>query len=260
VVKSIQPNEIYYLASNHELNYSLGNYEKSRAINLDGLAGVLEALVNTSKPGRLFYASSSNIFYGTSISPQNEKTPHTPNSLYGFFKSASMSLIEMYRKKFGVYACSGILYNHESPKRKDFFLPKKIVSAAVGIKQGGCENLHIGDIGAVRDWGYAGDFVKAMWMMLQGEYAKDYVIGTGAMHTVEWVINFVFSELGLDWRQHVVRDNSLIRNQETGILRADISQIKRDLGWLPETDFEDVLRMMIDSELEKFLLRKAVKK
>jgi GDPmannose 4,6-dehydratase len=255
VVKDICPDEIYYLASNHELDYSLENYEKSRAINLDGLAGALEALVNVSRPSRLFYASSSNIFYGTSISPQNEKTPHTPNSLYGFFKSASMSLIEMYRKEFGTYACSGILYNHESPRRKDFFLPKKIVSAAVEIKNGGCEKLYIGDIDAVRDWGYAGDFVRAMWMMLQGEYAKDYVIGTGTTHTVEWIINFVFRELGLYWRDHVVIDNTLIRNHDTAILRADNACIKRDLGWKPEIEFEDVLRMMINSELEKSLLK-----
>ena len=255
VLKDIQPDEIYYLASTHELVNSIENYEKSRAINLDGLAGALEALVNASKPGRLFYASSSNIFYGTSISPQNEKTPHTPNSLYGFFKSASMSLIEMHRKKFGTYACSGILYNHESPRRKDFFLPKKIVSAAVDIKNGGYEKLYIGDVDAVRDWGYAGDFVRAMWMMLQGEYANDYVIGTGTTHTVEWIINLVFCELGLDWREHVVIDNTLIRNHDTAILRADNSSIKRDLGWKPEMVFEDVLRMMINSELEKSPLK-----
>ena len=255
LVKDIHPDEIYYLASNHELNYSLENYEKSRAINLDGLAGALEALVNTSKQSRLFYASSSNIFYGTSISPQNEKTPHTPNSLYGFFKSASMSLIEMYRKEFGAYACSGILYNHESHRRKDFFLPKKIVSAAVDIKNGGCEKLYIGDIDAVRDWGYAGDFVRAMWMMLQGAHAKDYVIGTGTTHTVEWIINLVFRELGLYWRDHVVIDSTLIRNKDTAILRADNACIKKDLGWKPEIEFEDVLRMMINSELEKSLLK-----
>lgn len=251
VVIENRPDEIYYLASNHELNFSLENYEKSRAINLDGLAGVLSAVAAPAMTGRVFYASSSNIFYNTRTSPQNEETPRSPGTLYGFFKSAAMSLIGMYREKFGVFACSGILYNHESPRRKDFFLPKKIVSTAVAIKQGEQAKLSVGDIEAVRDWGYAGDFVRAMWMMLQAGRAQDYVIGTGITHSVEWAINLVFGELGLDWRQHVVRDPSLLRTLDSSVLKADITRITRELGWRPETEFEDVLKMMIKSELAK---------
>lgn len=250
-VKEIRPDEIYYLASNHELDFSLENYEKSRAVNLDGLAGVLNALAAPAMAGRLFYASSSNIFYNTRTSPQNEATPHSPGTLYGFFKSSAMSLIEMYRKKFGVFACSGILYNHESPRRKDFFLPKKIVSTAVAIKQGRQARLSVGDIEAVRDWGYAGDFVRAMWMMLQADHAQDYVIGTGVTHSVEWAINLVFGELGLDWHRHVICDPTLLRTRDSSVLRADITRIKTELGWRPETEFEDVLKMMIKSELTK---------
>lgn len=250
-VKEILPDEIYYLASNHELDFSLENYEKSRAVNLDGLAGVLNALAAPAMTGRLFYASSSNIFYNTRTSPQNEETPHSPGTLYGFFKSAAMSLIEMYRKKFGVFACSGILYNHESPRRKDFFLPKKIVATAVAIKQGRLAKLSVGDIEAVRDWGYAGDFVRAMWMMLQAARAQDYVIGTGVAHSVEWAINLVFGELGLDWHQHVICDPTLLRTRDSSVLKADITRIKTELGWRPETEFEDVLKMMIKSELTK---------
>lgn len=249
-VKEIQPDEIYYLASNHELDFSIENYQKSRAVNLDGLAGVLNALAVPANTGRLFYASSSNIFYNTRTSPQNEETPHSPGTLYGFFKSAAMSLIGMYREKFGVFACSGILYNHESPRRKDFFLPKKIVSTAVAIKQVRQEKLRIGDIHAVRDWGYAGDFVRAMWMMLQAERAQDYVIGTGVMHSVEWVLNFVFSQLKLDWREHVIHDPGLVRTSDATELRADIAKIKMDLGWEPKTDFPDILKMMIECELQ----------
>ncbi len=250
-VKELQPDEIYYLASNHELYFSLENYEKSRAVNLDGLAAVLNALAAPAMTGRLFYASSSNIFYSTKTSPQNEETPHSPGTLYGFFKSTAMSLIEVYRKKFGVFACSGILYNHESPRRKDFFLPKKIVSTAVAIKQGRLAKLSVGDIEAVRDWGYAGDFVRAMWMMLQAPRAQDYVIGTGVAHSVEWAINIVFGELGLDWRQHVICDPTLLRARDSSVLKADITRIKTELGWKPETEFEDVLKMMIKSELAK---------
>lgn len=250
-VKELQPDEIYYLASNHELDFSLENYEKSRAVNLDGLAGVLNAMVTQSITGRLFYASSSNIFYNTKTSPQNEQTPHSPGTLYGLFKSSAMSLIAMYREKFGVFACSGVLYNHESPRRKEFFLPKKIVSTAVAIKQGRQTKLRVGDVKTVRDWGYAGDFVRAMWMMLQAKRAQDYFIGTGVTHTVEWVINFVFSELGLDWRQHVICDPMLLRRRDSSVLKADITRIKTELGWEPETDFECVLKMMIKSELER---------
>lgn len=250
-VMEIRPDEIYYLASNHELDFSLENYEKSRAVNLDGLAGVLCALAAPAMTGRLFYASSSNIFYNTRTSPQDEQTPHSPDTLYGFFKSSAMSLIAMYREKFGVFACSGILYNHESPRRKEFFLPKKIVSTAVAIKQGRQAQLSVGDIEAVRDWGYAGDFVRAMWMMLQAERAQDYVVGTGVTHRVEWAINLVFGELGLDWRQHVIRDPSLLRTRDSSVLKADITRITTELGWRPETEFEDVLKMMIKSELAR---------
>ena len=246
-----RPDEIYYLASNHEMNFSLESYEKSRAINLDGLAGVLSALADPDIKGRLFYASSSNIFYNTEISPQNEQTPHAPGTLYGFFKSSAMSLIAMYRDKFGVFACSGILYNHESPRRKDFFLPMKIVSTAVAIKQGKMTKLSVGDIDAARDWGYAGDFVEAMWKMLQVECAQDYVVGTGIVHSVEWVINFVFSELGLDWRQHVTHDPTLRRAINSSELKADITRINNELGWRPATEFEEVLKMMIKSEISK---------
>jgi GDPmannose 4,6-dehydratase len=250
-VREIRPDEIYCLASNHELDFSLGNYEKSRAVNLDGLAGVLSALAVPGMTGRLFYASSSNIFYNTKTSPQNERTPHSPATLYGFFKSSAMSLIAMYRERFGVFACSGILYNHESPRRKEFFLPKKIVSTAVAIKQGRQAQLSVGDIEAVRDWGYAGDFVRAMWMMLQVERAQDYVVGTGVTHSVEWAINLVFGELGLDWRQHVMRDQSLLRTRDSSVLKADITRIKTELGWGPEVEFGDVLKMMIKSELAR---------
>jgi GDPmannose 4,6-dehydratase len=250
-VKEIRPDEIYYLASNHELDFSLENYEKSRAVNLDGLAGALSALAAPAMTGRLFYASSSNIFYNTTTSPQNEQTPHAPGSLYGFFKSSAMSLVAMYRERLGVFACSGILYNHESPRRKEFFLPRKIVSTAVAIKQGGRAPLSVGDIEAVRDWGYAGDFVRAMWMMLQAERAQDYIIGTGVMHSVEWAINLVFGELGLDWREHVIRDPSLHRALDSSLLKADIRRIKTELGWKPEKKFEDVLKMMIKAELAR---------
>jgi GDPmannose 4,6-dehydratase len=250
-INTLSPDEIYYLSSNHELDFSLENYEKSRAVNLDGLSGALNALAKSSSPGRLFYASSSNIFFQTVFSPQSEDTPHAPGTLYGFLKSAAMSLVALYREKFGIHACSGILYNHESPRRKDFFLPKKIVSTAVAIKLGQKAKLQIGDLGAVRDWGYAGDFVRAMWMMLQAESPRDYVIGTGVTRSVEWVVDFVFSELGLDWREHVVRNPGLARPNDAQELKADITRIRAELGWEPATDFSDVLKIMIRHELDK---------
>ena len=250
-VKALSPDEIYYLSSNHELDFSLNNYEKSRAVNLDGLSGVLNALAQTPSSGRLFYASSSNIFFNTKFSPQSENTPHAPGTLYGVIKSAAMSLVALYREKFGIYACSGIMYNHESPRRKDFFLPKKIVSAAVAIKLGQKTKLHIGNLEAVRDWGYAGDFVRAMWMMLQAKYPKDYIIGTGVTSSVEWVVNFVFSELALDWKEHVIIDPRLVRANDAQELKADITKIRSDLGWEPATDFSEVLSMMIKHEMNK---------
>ena len=248
-VKELMPDEIYYLSSNHELEYSMENYEKSRSVNLDGLSGALNGLVESSNPGRLFYASSSNIFLNADCSPQSESTPHAPGTLYGLFKSTAMMLIGLYRQKYGIYACSGILYNHESPRRHDFFLPKKIVRAAVAIKNGEKIKLQLGDLHAVRDWGYAGDYVLAMWMMLQGDSPKDYVIGAGKTRSVEWVLDFVFTELDLDWREYVVSDASLIRDSDIRELKADIAKIKLELGWEPSTDFPVVLKMMIAHEM-----------
>jgi len=251
-VKALSPDEIYYLSSNHELEFSHLNYQRSREVNLDGLASVLSVLSESPNPGRLFYASSSNVFLKTECSPQNETTPHAPGTLYGLFKSTAMSLIAMYREKFGIYACSGILYNHESPRRSDFFLPKKIVSTAVAVKFGKDLKLRIGDLGAVRDWGYAGDFARAMWLMLQAEYPRDYVVGTGIVHSVEWVLDFVFTELNLNWREHVIFDSDMVRQIDSKDLRADISRIGLELGWQPEYHFADVLKEMIKYEIENF--------
>ena len=249
-INSINPDEIYHLATNHEVGFTSEEYVQSASINIDSTRHFLSAIDEFKYKCRFFYASSSKIFGPAVMTPQNEETIFNPDSIYSITKVAGMHLVRLYRNQRNLFACSGILYNHESPRRDLLYLPKKITSTAVRIKLGIENKLSLGDLDAKRDWGFAGDYVAAMWMMLQAKEPKDYVIGTGTTHSVEWVLNFVFSQLKLDWREHVIHDPGLVRTSDAAEMRADIAKIKVDLGWEPKTDFPDILKMMIESELQ----------
>ena len=246
-----RPDEIYYLASCHEVAFDQSGFEDAKAVNFEGLQAVLDITKRHSPETKIFYASSSNVFAASQETPQSENTLKAPISFYGHFKNSAMDLIALHRRQWGAKACSGILFNHESHLRDEFFLPQKIVSSAVRLRHGSSEKLHLGNTNAKRDWGYAGDFVEAMWLMLQQESFKDYVVGTGKLHSVGWILEFVFSYLDLDWQEHVVLDPSLMRDNEPIQLLANCSAIREDLGWQPKLCFEELLEKMI---LEKIAL------
>ena len=246
LITDIQPQEIYYLATTHELPLNFTNFNPSISVNVKGLFNILETIRKYNMSSRLFYASSSNIFLNSEESPQNEKTLKSPNSLYGVTKMASMNLIDLYCKNYNVFACYGILYNHESSLRQLNFVSMKIIDGAVNIKNGYQQKLFLGNIDDVRDWGCAKDFVRAMWLMLQAPKAKNYIIGTGKTLSVRDILHHSFGYLGLKWENYVEIDESLFRPQLNIPLIADFSKIKYNLGWSPSRDFLSVIEEMID--------------
>lgn len=248
----IKPDEIYHLASTHELDLSHESFLKSRKINLDSVAELLDYTARHSPLTKIFYASSANIFANSGMSPQNENTPHNPNSLYGIFKCAAMRLIEQYRAEKGIYCCSGILYSHESPFRNAQFLSKKVITAAVEIKYGSRQKLVLGDLTAMRDWGYAEEFVDAFILMLSQDKPEDFVIGTAKIHSVEYFVDTVFKTLGLDWQEHVDIDSKLVRPKEKTVLCADISKIKKQVGWCPKLNLDQLIQFLVSEEITKF--------
>lgn len=249
LVGSIKPDEIYHLATKHEVDITIEDYLQSRNTNIDSTVYFLAAIEELQPSCRFFYGSSSKVFGCSSSSPQNEKTGFNPNSIYAISKVASMQLVRLYRSQKDLFACSGILYNHESPRRDLFFLPRKITSTAAKIKLGLEKELVLGDLDARRDWGYAGDFVEAMWLTLQAGKSDDYVIGTGEMHSVRDILDAAFGYLELDWGQYVKVNSALVRPKEKFEMVADISKIKKELGWTPRTKFEGWIKMMIQEDL-----------
>lgn len=250
LIKKVQPDEVYHLATKHDLKNSLENYLEIQGANIDSTYFFLNAIKEIKPNCRFFFASSSKIFGKVSCSPQNELTSLSPNSLYGISKVAGMHLVKMYRDEHNIFACSGILYNHESPRRDPFFLPKKITSTAAKIKFGLAKELKLGDLDAKRDWGFAGDFVEVMWLMLQAEKPEDYVIGTGEIHTVRDVLDVAFGSLGLEWGKYVVTDPSLVGAKEPFEMVADISKVERGLNWKPRVLFKDLIKMMTEEDLK----------
>jgi len=236
LIGDVQPDEIYHLATEHDLADSLENYLAIRAANIDGTY-------------YFFFASSSRIFGRTLVSPQNEETVCNPNSLYAISKTTGMYFVKIFRDQHNIFACSGILYNHESPRRDYCFLSRKITSTAVKIKLGFEKELRLGDLEARQDWGFAGDYVEAMWRILQADKPKDYVIGTGISYSVKDILHMAFSPLGLHWEDYVVVDKELMRKNENHGIVADISRIRDELGWQPITAIEEVIGMMVNEDL-----------
>jgi GDPmannose 4,6-dehydratase len=259
-VRMVQPDEVYSLAAQSFVPTSWNQPVLTGEFTALGVTRLLEA-VRVMKPEARFYqASSSEMFGKAQEVPQNENTPFHPRSPYGVAKVYGHWITVNYRESYGMHTCSGILFNHESPRRGLEFVTRKVTHGAARIKLGLSHEIRLGNLDARRDWGYAGDYVKAMWLMLQRNEPEDYVIATGVTHTVRELVEVAFSHVGLPWEEHVVTDPAFIRPAEVDILRGDWSKAERELKWRPEIEFEELVRMMVDEDLEQLESQKQNRK
>jgi GDPmannose 4,6-dehydratase len=249
VLHKVAPDEIYHLAGQSHVGLSFEIPESTCEMTAIGTLRLLEMIRDISKPPRFYHSASSEIFGAPKASPQNEETPIAPVNPYGVAKAFATQMTTVYRNAFGLFACNGILYNHESPRRGENFVTRKICRAAAAIKTGRQKELSLGDTSARRDWGHAKDYVRAMWLVLQHPTPGDYVFATGETHTVQEVVEIAFRTLGLDWKQYVRRDERLIRPAESHSLVGDPSKAIRVLGWKREYTFALMIEEMTRSEL-----------
>ncbi|MGW0776831.1 GDP-mannose 4,6-dehydratase [Streptomyces sp. NPDC054802] len=262
-VNTVQPDEVYNLGAISFVPMSWQQPELVTEVNGTGVLRMLEAIrivSGLSKPSassvvdgqiRFYQASSSEMFGMVTHSPQSETTSFHPRSPYGVVKTYGHYMTRNYRESYGMYAASGILFNHESPRRGAEFVTRKISLAVAQIKLGLQEKLSLGNLDAVRDWGFAGDYVRAMHLMLQQDQPDDYVVGTGQMHSVRDAARIAFECVGLDWEDYVVVDPGLVRLAEVETLCADFSHARKHLDWEPTVDFEELMRMMVESDLKQ---------
>ena len=252
VVDRMSPDEFYNLGAQSHVRVSFDEPEHTFDVVANGTLRILEVLRDhTTRTGhqvRFYQAGSSEMFGGT-MAPQNESTPFYPRSPYAVGKVAAHWHTVNYREAYQLFACNGILFNHESPRRGETFVTRKITRAVGRIVHGLQDKLYLGYLGAERDWGFAGDYVEAMWRMLQQSVAADYVIATGEAHTVREFVEAAFSQAGLDWKDHVEHDARYLRPTEVEELRGDPSKAQRELGWKPEVGFEQLVRMMLEHDL-----------
>ena len=220
-----------------------------------GVTRVLEAVRLVAPGARFYQASSSEMFGQVRETPQRETTPFYPRSPYGVAKAYGHFITVNYRESYGLYACSGILFNHESPRRGREFVTRKVSDGAARVKLGLAQELRLGNLGARRDWGFAGDYVEAMWRMLQQPKADDYVVATGESHTVRELVEIAFGAVGLDWREWVHEDPALLRPAEVERLVGDASKARRVLGWAPRITFRELVEMMVRADLERLQRR-----
>jgi GDPmannose 4,6-dehydratase len=250
-LESCRPHEVYNLASVSFVPMSWEQPVLTASFAAVGVTSLLEALRLVDPSIRFYQASSSEIFGRPSESPQTDATPVSPLTPYGVAKAYAHFITGSYRQRYGLYACSGILYNHESPRRSLDFLPRKVAHAVASIYHGLQNELVLGDLDARRDWGYAGDYVEAMWLMLQQDQPDDYVIATGVDHSVRDLVEVAFDHVGLDWKGAVRTDTALTRGSaELHNLVGDASKAHRVLGWKPRVALEDLMRMLVDADLE----------
>ena len=249
ILRQSRPDEIYNLGAQSHVRVSFDVPEYTAEISGLGAVRLLEAIRETGIQPRFYQASSSELF-GSSPAPQSEETPFHPRSPYAAAKLYAYWITVNYREAYGMFACNGILFNHESPRRGETFVTRKITRAAARIKLGRQDKLFLGNLEARRDWGFAGDYVEAMWRMLQADKPEDYVIATGEAHSVREFLEVVFGHLGLDWQKHVEIDPRYFRPAEVDELRGDFSKAKRQLGWEPKVRFEALARMMIEADLQ----------
>jgi GDPmannose 4,6-dehydratase len=246
----IRPDEVYNLAAQSHVRVSFDIPEYTSDVTALGALRLLESIRQTGIRTKFYQASSSEMF-GSSPPPQNESTVFHPRSPYACAKLFAHSSTVNYRESYGLFAVSGILFNHESPRRGETFVTRKIARAVAHIKLGLQKKLYLGNLDAQRDWGYAPEYVEAMWLMLQNDRAEDFVVGTGEMHSVREFLEHAFAHAGMDWREHVEIDPRYLRPAEVDALCADASQARAKLGWEPRTGFRELVEIMVDADIEK---------
>jgi GDPmannose 4,6-dehydratase len=248
ILNDTQPDEVYNLAAQSHVRVSFD--QPIYTVNADALGTLrlLEGLRMMKKPLRFYQASSSEMYGKVVETPQTETTPFYPRSPYACAKVYSYWQTINYREAYGLFACNGILFNHESPRRGETFVTRKITCAATRIKEGLQDKLYLGNLDAKRDWGFAGDYVEAMWLMLQQDKPDDYVVATGQTYSVRQFLDEVFGYLNLDWHDHVIIDPKYFRPTEVDFLQGDASKAKKILGWKPKVDFKQLAKMMTDAD------------
>jgi GDPmannose 4,6-dehydratase len=250
VLRATEPDEIYNLAAMSLVPASWAQPTLTAEFTGVGVTRLLEAMREVCPQARFYQASSSEMFGNAPVTPQNETTPFNPRSPYGVAKVYAHFITLNYRESYGLHACAGILFNHESPRRGLDFVTRKVTHSAAAIKLGLQDQLRLGNLDARRDWGFSGDAVRAIWLMLQADEPSDYVIGTGVDHSVRELVDLAFDHLGLDPEAHVKVDPGLLRPADVDHLRADASRARTELGWEPTVGFEELIRTMVDADLE----------
>lgn len=257
VVEQVRPDEVYNLAGQSSVAHSFDQPLLTADVDATAALQLLEALRRHRPQARFFQASSGELFGGTDAVPQDETTPFHPRSPYAVAKLFAHWMTVNYRQAYGLFACSGILFSHESPQRSKKFVTRKISDGVARIKLGRADELRLGNLEARRDWGFAGDYVRAMWMMLQQEEPDDYVVATGETHSVREFADRAFRHVGLDWQRHVRQDPELFRSTEVDQLVANPAKAHAKLGWRPEVSFPDLVAMMVEEEISNFEMRNA---
>jgi GDPmannose 4,6-dehydratase len=253
VIEAVEPDEVYNLGAQSHVRVSFDEPEYTADVDALGTLRLLECMRDyvrrTGRPVRFYQAGSSEMF-GAAPAPQGEATPFHPRSPYAVSKVAAHWYAVNYREAYGLFICNGILFNHESPRRGETFLTRKVTRAVGRIRLGLQEKLYLGNLDARRDWGYAGDFVEAMWLMLQQEQPGDYVVATGESYSVREFVEAAFTHAGLDWEQHVAFDPRYLRPTEVDVLQGDATRARTLLGWEPKVSFHELVRMMVDHDVE----------
>jgi GDPmannose 4,6-dehydratase len=255
VLQDTRPDEVYNLAAQSYVPTSWSQPVLTGEFTALGVTRILEAIRLVHPAARFYQASSSEMFGKVTETPQRETTRFYPRSPYGVAKVYGHWITVNYRESYGLYAVSGILFNHESPRRGMEFVSRKVSDGVARIKLGLATELRLGTLDAQRDWGFAGDYVDAMWRMLQQPEPRDYVVGTGLAHSVRQLVEIAFGHVGLDWRRHVVQDPRFVRPAEVDLLLADPGRIRSELGWIPRMSFETLVTTMVDEDLRRLAAR-----
>jgi GDPmannose 4,6-dehydratase len=250
-VDAVRPHEFYNLAAMSFVPASWDQPMLTGEFNSQGVTRCLEAIRQVDTSIRFYQASSSEMFGKVRQVPQSEDTPFYPRSPYGVSKVFGHYITVNYRESYSLYACAGILFNHESPRRGLEFVTRKVTDGVARIKLGLADTLSLGNLTAKRDWGFAGDYVRAMWAMLQQDAPDDYVVAMGVTHSVQDLVELAFGHVGLDWRAHVRQDPAFLRPAEVDLLIGDASKARRVLQWAPEVDFNGLIAMMVDADMER---------